>query len=368
MQVLRVNLGQKSYDILIGKGILSKLPSKISELSLSNYKPVILSNNTILKLYEGKLYETLSKIHKDIGLIRVPDSEESKSWQVFHKVLKRLVTLDRGRGVYLIAFGGGVIGDLTGFLAAVYKRGIPYIQIPTTLLSQVDSAIGGKVAIDLEFGKNLVGAFYQPKLVLSDLNFLLTLPKGEILNGLSEVIKYGIIRSRQLFRGLEEKPTDTSSWNIEDWGQIVVECASIKARVVERDEYDRKDIRIILNFGHTIGHALEAGSEYKIPHGEAVGFGMVVESLISNRLGLLKEKELKRIIELILKFGCVQGLRRGEISILEITKHLPYDKKARFGRMRFVLPTRIGATKVLEGIDSKVIRECIREGIRLCLR
>ena len=295
--------------------------------------------------------------------MEVADSEKSKSWQVLFDLLRSTVEFSKAESVLFIAFGGGVIGDLVGFLAAIYKRGVPFIQIPTTLLAQVDSSIGGKVAIDLKWGKNLLGAFYQPRLVLSDLNFLKSLPPRELSNGLSEIIKYGILGDSGLFELLESENEDPSSFSLSLWSEIVSRCSRIKTSLVERDERDSEDVRIVLNLGHTIAHAIETVFDYeRVSHGEAVSFGLVVESLIANKIGVLKEKDLKRVISLILKFKTLPRINR-KIEQKKILDSILYDKKAKFGAIRFVLPNSIGSAAVSSDLDKTLITSALSEGL-----
>lgn len=362
MRKLRVNLGERSYNVLIGVGVISRLSGELDKLGFLKFKPLVITNETIHRLYGSWLRKCLSK-YSELSVIKVLDSEKSKSWPVTSFVLEQMVQHERGKSIFLIAFGGGVVGDLTGFLASIYKRGIPYIQIPTTLLSQIDSSIGGKVAIDLSFGKNLIGAFYQPKLVIIDLDFLKTLSQSELQNGVSEIIKYGIIKNKKLFSGLEVNKSKIYNWSLRDWTELVVECVKIKLTLVEKDEFDNKDIRIILNFGHTIAHALESSLNYKsISHGQAVAFGMIAESIISYKLGLLNRSDYRRIIDLILGLSSLSFLKK-RVKISEIIAHLPYDKKAKFGKLRFVLPISIGRVEVTDGVKESVIESSLKKAL-----
>ncbi|MDP8253071.1 MAG: 3-dehydroquinate synthase [Candidatus Kaelpia aquatica] len=362
MERINLDLQGRSYDILISEGALSSLKDEIVRLNLEKHLAVVVSNRNIYSLYKGYL-EPYLEVFKESLFLEVADSEKSKSWQVLFDLLRSTVEFSKAESVLFIAFGGGVVGDLVGFLAAIYKRGVPFIQIPTTLLAQVDSSIGGKVAIDLKWGKNLLGAFYQPKLVVSDLNFLKSLPLKEFSNGLSEIIKYGILGDVELFELLESSNEDPSSFSLGLWGEIVLRCSRIKTSFVERDEYDSEDIRIALNLGHTIAHAIETVSEYKrVSHGEAVSFGLVVESLIANKLGVLKENDLKRIINLILKFKTLPKMNR-KMEQEKILSSILYDKKAKFGTLRFVLPSSIGLVAVSSLVDKALITSALSEGL-----
>jgi len=356
MAKIKVNLGLRSYDIIIGRNIISTLPGRLEKLRLFKSRPVVVTNDKVYKIYGEFLKKQLINCPQPLFLM-VPDSEKAKSWPVLSNVLKTIVESNRGKNIFLIALGGGVVGDLTGFLAAIYKRGIPYIQLPTTLLAQVDSSIGGKVAVDLSWGKNLIGAFYQPKIVISELRFLDTLPDKEIRCGLSEVVKCGIIDGK-LFDFLE-----TNRRSIASSGrmlEIVKRCARLKADIVAKDEFDSKDVRIVLNLGHTIGHAMESALKYTaITHGEGVAVGLIAESIIAHKMGFLSRSSLQRITDLIINLKCLPGIPK-KISITDIMQHLPYDKKVKFDQLRFVLPVGIGKVRIVAGLDNRVIKSSIK--------
>ncbi|MDD5613702.1 MAG: 3-dehydroquinate synthase [Candidatus Omnitrophica bacterium] len=360
MQKVTVSLKERSYEILIGKGASIGLSGILSRLGLSSYSPVVVSNPLVYKIYRNLLQDRLAAF-KDVLFLSVPDSERSKSWHTISKLVRPVLDFSRDKSIFLITFGGGVVGDLGGFLAAIYKRGVPYVQIPTTLLAQVDSAIGGKVAVDLSNGKNLLGAFYQPRAVVSDIDFLSTLPEREIKNGLAEIIKYGILGKSKIFNILEESTADFVSWPAETWADIVLMCSCIKASIVEKDELDNKDIRIALNLGHTIGHAVETACGYKsVTHGEGVAFGILAESVISNLLGILSEVDLGRIIKIILKYKCLPAIKKG-FCPKRVASFICYDKKAKLGISRFVLPKSIGETEVVSGVDAGVIAQSLEK-------
>jgi 3-dehydroquinate synthase len=291
----------------------------------------------------------------------IPDSETSKSHKTFFNVINNIARFDKGKKPFIAALGGGVIGDLAGFVAAVYRRGVPLVQIPTTLLAQVDSSIGGKTAIDAPFAKNLVGAFYQPRIVVADISVLRTLPKRETECGLSEIIKYSIINSRAFFDFLDRKIASLKRLEKENIEYVIKRCCEIKARVVSADEKDAKGIREVLNYGHTIGHAVEAASGYrgKYNHGEAIAIGMAAAAQISNRLGMLSEKGLSRIKNLIHKAGLptkIKGLRFARIWDAQL-----HDKKFAHGVNAFVLPIRIGKAVIVKNVPKDLIRTAIKE-------
>ncbi len=261
-----------------------------------------------------------------------------------------------------MALGGGVVGDITGFLASTYLRGLPYIQVPTTLLAQVDSSVGGKVAVNHPRGKNLIGDFYQPKCVLIDLRVLNTLNKREMRVGISEVIKYGVIKDQNLFKFLENNIDKVKGLNKKSLEEIVFSSCRIKARVVERDEKE-KDLRQILNFGHTIGHAIEATSQYKgYKHGEAVAIGMIGSSIIASKKGFVNRGFVERVIGLIKRAGLPTKLKRGNTG--GILRAMRLDKKVRDGRVRFVLPKRIGYVTFGNEVSMSLVRKVLMSMIR----
>lgn len=356
MQSIKVNLGQKTYKIIIGAGSLRLLPRELKRLKLGT-SAVIITNPLIKKIAAKKIENTLKKAGIIYCFETIPDSEKSKSQNSAFKLLGRISRFARQKKIFIIALGGGVVGDLAGFVASVFKRGVPYIQIPTTLLAQVDSSIGGKVGIDLAYGKNLIGAFYQPRLVISDLTFLNTLPKKEIRNGLAEAVKYGLIKDKALFEFIEHNYQKILGLKKECLEYIVARCVSIKADIVSRDEYESKGIRTSLNFGHTIGHAIEAAGRFTAyTHGEAVAMGMLAAAKISFGLGILEEKNvLVRIKKLAENTGLpikVKGLR-----VRDIMAALKFDKKFIHNKNRFVLLDKIGKARVKENIPWEIIRK-----------
>ncbi|PIV39575.1 MAG: 3-dehydroquinate synthase [Candidatus Omnitrophica bacterium CG02_land_8_20_14_3_00__42_8] len=370
MKKIRVNLGKHSYDILICSNELNKLGACLKRLKIGK-DAVIVTNPLIKKLFGGKIKKALVSKGFTVRFEITPDSEKAKSEKECVRLLNNISKFDTSCRVFIVAFGGGVVGDLAGFAASIYKRGIPYIQVPTTLLSQVDSAIGGKTAIDLSTGKNLVGAFYQPELVFSDISFLKSLPKKELASGLAEVIKYGIIISPGLFRFIERNYKNLLACDKKSLRRIVRECSLIKAEIVEKDERDNKNIRIILNLGHTIGHAIETGTHYNdtYNHGEAVALGIIAVTYISQKYNLISKKDAIRIERLIGKIGLPVNLNRerNEIKNLKfrtdivtnILSAVEHDKKFIHGKNRFVLPVRIGEAVVKENIPEALIKESL---------
>lgn len=363
MKRIKVPLKARSYDILIGKGLLESCGRMISNLKLGS-DAVVITNDRLAGLYKKGLVQSLTRAALAYRFELVPDSETAKSSNVAMDLINRLSSYDVHKEIFLIAFGGGVVGDLTGFVASLYKRGVSYIQIPTTLLAQVDSAIGGKVAIDLPMAKNMAGAFYQPKIVISDISFLSTLSRRQLSSGLAEAIKYGVIKDRALFMFLEKNLKKVFSLDENALEYVVVRCSKIKAGVVAKDEYDRKGIRAILNYGHTIGHAIEAAAGYSdlYNHGEAIAVGMVIAAEISQKLGMIKSGEVDRIRKLIALYGLPTSIKG--VSFSKIYEAHFHDKKFTHKKNRFVLPTEIGKVKVVEDVPDTVIKDVLKTYVK----
>ena len=358
MHTLKLSLKENSYNIIIGSNILNNLGEYIRKLNIG-CDAYVLTNAFIKNKHGGLLGEILGKSGFTVRFKIAPDTEKSKSLEVAASVIKDITHYDKKRKIFIVAFGGGVIGDLAGFIASIYKRGVPYIQVPTTLLAQVDSSIGGKTAVDLNQGKNLVGTFYQPRLVFSDCNILMTLHKRQIQSALAEVIKYGIIKDALLFAYLEKSYKDILDLKRPALEFIVMRASRIKAGIVEQDEREEKGIRTILNFGHTIGHAIEAAARYKgYNHGEAVALGMLVASDISKELNLINNATAKRIENLRAAVGL--PVKIAKIPLGEIIKMHYHDKKFIGPENKFVLVKGIGKTKVVKNIPIKIIRQALK--------
>jgi 3-dehydroquinate synthase len=344
-----LELGSRSYPIYIETGLFDQL-----SIHLPKEGEIALVTNPIINdLYGHKIGEIIGNYNKVI----VPDGEEAKDWKELEKLLGRLLDFGLDRKSTIIAFGGGSIGDLAGFTASIYMRGIKLIQIPTTLLAMVDSSIGGKTAINHPKGKNLVGRFHQPEKVIIDPSFLSTLPERELRSGMAEVIKYGIISDSVLFRLLEEKKL--RDFTLKDKEEIIVRCVAIKTRFVENDEEDNKGIRAALNLGHTLGHAVEILSDHEINHGEAVSMGIVAASWISKEDGYISESNYNKIITLIESYGLPTHLPN--LDKKNIIKVMHRDKKAEAGQIRFVLPTGIGKTPLLKYVSTGQLTRMIKE-------
>ena len=347
---IKVNLPTKSYTIYVGSNILNKIGEHLEKKRI-----LIVSNSTVYGLYGTDLIDALYDCEVDKFLI--PDGEKYKTIDTVFNIYDFLLEGGFDRKSYIIALGGGVIGDIAGFAASTYMRGIPYIQVPTTLLAQVDSSIGGKVAINHPKAKNVIGSFYQPTFVYSDIKMLKTLPEEEFTNGMAEVIKYSLIRDRNLFELLEESDKKNIK-NEKKLLQIVSRCAQIKSDIVEKDEKE-KDLRMILNFGHTIGHALEAVSEYTLKHGSAVSIGMVAAIKISVKNGLLKEEDENRISNLFKKYGLPVSIKRFAINGIYDT--MQHDKKVFDNKLHIILLESIGKSLIDNNIDKDLILESLNE-------
>lgn len=357
MLSVKVALNENSYDIVIGHQILRDLPMRIAHLGLGQ-DAVVVTNPVIWRHHGVTLEKSLRGHGFSVKVISVPSGERSKSANMALRVIREIATYGAGKDLFIIAFGGGVVGDLAGYVAAVYKRGIPYIQVPTTLLAQVDSAIGGKVAIDLPFGKNLVGAFYQPKIVWSDVALLKTLSLRQVRNGLAEAVKYGVISDRGLLDYIDQNAKVILRLEPRAISRVVQDCSKIKARVVAADERETRGVRTILNFGHTIGHAIETADRYQhYLHGEAIALGMRVACEISCRMKWLSRAEAARVNELLSKLGLPQKIR--QVRVQDILRFMVFDKKFKAKKNRFVLATGMGSVKVVAGIKPQVIRAAI---------
>ena len=343
MQTLTVNLGERSYPIYVGDGILSRAGDFLQRAGLRG-KVAVITNPTVAQLYLDAVHDSLSAAGFDVTPVLIPDGEQHKDLQSLSVIYDRLISERFERRSCVLALGGGVVGDLAGFAAATFLRGIAYAQVPTTLLAQVDSSVGGKTGVNHQEGKNLVGAFYQPRLVLIDVAVLQSLPRREFIAGLAEVIKYGVIEDPALFKLLEEKMDKLTSLDRALLTQVIATSCAIKAKVVEQDEREN-DYRAVLNFGHTVGHALEAATHYqKYLHGEAIGIGMAQAATISAQQGFCDQRSLERIRKLIKKAGLPLEIPR-EVSMQSLIQAMEVDKKSAGGKIKFVICTGIGKTR-----------------------
>ncbi len=356
-----IALGERSYDIHIGAGLLAR-PDTFAGLPKAR-AAMIITNDTIAPLYEAPLRAALAAHYAQVHTVVLPDGEAHKDWAILNRIFDALLAQGCDRKTVLFALGGGVVGDMAGFAAASYMRGVPFVQVPTTLLSQVDSSVGGKTAINHPLGKNMIGAFYQPVRVVCDLDTLKTLPARELSAGLAEVIKYGPIADMALLGWLEENMEALRVRDASALAHAVRRSCEIKAWVVGQDEREA-GLRAVLNFGHTFGHAIEAGLGYGAwLHGEAVGCGMVMAATLSERLGLVDHAFVQRLRQLIARAGLpVTGPLLDERDnagrYLELMR---VDKKAEAGEIRFVVieaPGRAGVRGAPDALVREVIDAC----------
>ena len=355
---VEIPLQERSYFIDIGNGLLDGLGSTRALPKAS--AAFIVTNETVGPLYGGQLANVLKNHYKYVHTVTLPDGEEFKTWQTLQKIFDALLEHGADRKTVLFALGGGVVGDMTGFAAASYMRGVPFIQVPTTLLAQVDSSVGGKTAINHPLGKNMIGAFYQPQMVVCDLETLDTLPERELAAGLAEVIKYGPISDMEFMQWLEDNMSDLLARDRTALAHAVKRSCEIKAWVVGQDEREA-GLRAILNFGHTFGHAIEAGMGYGAwLHGEGVAAGMVMAAELSKRLGMVDEAFVKRLRKLIERAGLpVRGPRIDEQDNAgRYLQLMRIDKKSEAGEIRFVLIDGPGKAVVLPAPDA-LVREVI---------
>jgi 3-dehydroquinate synthase len=358
MRTVDVPLGQRSYPIFIGEGILSDLGRHCSRLELGR-RCAVVSDTHVAQRYGRTAIASLKRAGFDAVLLTVPPGETSKSLKVVERCYDQLARHRLERKSLIVALGGGVVGDLAGFVAATYLRGIPFVQAPTSLLAQVDSSVGGKVGVNLKAGKNLVGAFYQPRFVLCDLAALATLSAREFRAGLAEVIKYGIIYDAALFAQLERDLPLLLKRKPETLAVVVERCCQIKAEVVQQDETET-GLRAILNFGHTIGHAIEAISGYgKFLHGEAISIGQVAAAKLSVKTSGLPLEEAARIERLFARAGLPTTIKLPAARQRDLIEAMRLDKKVSGGEIKFVLARRIGHVepghKIAPGLISEIL-------------
>ena len=354
LEQVAISLDDRSYDIHIGQGLLSR-PETWTGLPKAQ-TAMIVTNDTIAPLYEAALRSAISPHYKQVHTVVLPDGEAHKDWQTLNLIFDALLAKGCDRKTVLFALGGGVIGDMTGFAAASYMRGVPFVQVPTTLLSQVDSSVGGKTAINHPLGKNMIGAFYQPVRVVCDLNTLATLPQRELSAGLAEVIKYGPIADMAFFDWIEANMDVLMAQDPAALAHAVKRSCEIKAWVVGQDEREA-GLRAILNFGHTFGHAIEAGLGFGVwLHGEAVGCGMVMAAELSQRLGKVDAAFVARLKALIERAGL--PVRAPVIDVADnaghYIAHMRLDKKAEAGDIKFVVMDGPGQATVCGAPDAMV--------------
>lgn len=357
MASIRVALGERSYDIEVGAGLIEDAARYRPHLA--GRKAALVTSTVVAPIYLERVTRALRTAGAEVIEVILPDGEEHKTWQSLNLVFDALLSAHCDRHTTIVALGGGVVGDIAGFAAAVYQRGIPFIQVPTTLLSQVDSSVGGKTAVNHPLGKNMVGAFHQPRAVIADVSTLDTLPLRELRAGLAEVIKHGVIRNPAFFDWLEANMDRLLARDPDSLVHAVVRSCEIKAEVVAQDERET-GLRAILNFGHTFGHAIESGLGYgHWVHGEAVGAGMVMAADLSARTGMISKAQSGRIRDLIAR----AGLPVAGPSALSADRYLDLmavDKKAAGGKIRFVLLDKPGSAVVRGDIPEAAVRETLR--------
>ncbi|UCD08681.1 MAG: 3-dehydroquinate synthase [Dehalococcoidales bacterium] len=356
MQTVTLKTGSTSYDILVGSGLLAQAGTLLKSRDYSTGKVVIVTDSRVIKLHCDRLAQNLRDSGFDVLVIEIPEGEDQKSLETAGSIYEKLTDFYAERNTPLLALGGGVIGDLTGFVAATYMRGVPLIQIPTTLLSQGDSSIGGKTAVNHGQVKNKIGAFYHPRLTISDISILGTLNTRELSNGLSEIIKHGLILDADFFAYLENYMEKIKELDEQVLEHAVARSAELKASVVEKDELDL-GIRNILNCGHTAGHAIESVSGLKTWHGEAVSIGLMLEARISNEMEIMKDNELERLENVLKKAGL--PTKMPELAPDKLLEAMHHDKKVVGGKIRFALPKSIGDAFITDDVSTSIIEKAL---------
>ena len=355
-RIVRVELGPRSYDVVIGAGLLGR-PQDLLAPVLQSRRVAVVTDENVGRLHGAALSDALRRIGITAQTITIAPGEGSKNFETLSDVLDQLLALELGRGDVLVALGGGVIGDLGGFAAAIYKRGIDFIQIPTTLLALVDSSVGGKAAIDTPRGKNLIGAFHQPRLVLADVDFLSTLDERQMRAGYGEVLKYGLLGNADFFEWLEINGADILAREPSALIEAVEQCVGMKAAIVKADEQEQGR-RALLNLGHTFGHALEVRSGFSLLHGEAVGLGCAMAFRFSKAQGLCTKSEVERVERAIAKVGLPVRLDQvagSPFSAEGLLSLMAQDKKAEGGRIALVLVRGIGQAFIAKDIDRQML-------------
>ena len=355
MQELEVKLGKNSYPVLIGEGILDQ--AELFKKYIDSNQVMVVTNETIAPLYLERICRSLGS--DAIEKMIIPDGEQFKTLDSMYQIISRLLQARFSRTCCLVALGGGVIGDLTGFTAACYQRGVKYIQVPTTLLAQVDSSVGGKTAVNHQFGKNMIGAFYQPRAVIADVSVLATLNEREVKAGLAEVIKYGLIRDPEFFAWLEKNISRLVKRDSEALVYAIEKSCRNKAEVVAKDEREAGE-RALLNLGHTFGHAVETGLGYMDwLHGEAIGLGMLMAADLSCRHGWISTDDVKRIAT-VTAAAALPGKLPAKLKTGKMLELMAVDKKAREGQMHLVLLEKIGKAFVTDKFERQKLEETLK--------
>ncbi|MFT3992318.1 MAG: 3-dehydroquinate synthase [Luteolibacter sp.] len=355
MPIVRVDLAERAYEVIVESGVISRAGAAISAVGLAGRKAAIITDETVASFHAPALVSSLEAAGFSPTLHTVPAGEASKSMTHVETLCREMTRAGHDRKSFVIALGGGVVGDLAGFVAAIFYRGIPFVQIPTTIVSQVDSSVGGKTGVNIAEGKNLLGAFHQPTLVLLDPETLRTLPAREFNEGFAEAIKHAAIRDAEMIT--EIASLDPANRDVP--ADLIARNIAIKARVVEEDEYETKDIRALLNFGHTIGHGIEAAVPYgQLLHGEAISLGMRAALFLSEKHGGLSPQASRKIIDLLERFQLPLVLPE-TITTDVVMEKLAHDKKFSAGAIRFVVLDSLGSAKVVKSVTGDDLREAI---------
>ncbi len=370
IRTVRVDLAGRSYDIAIGPGLIDRAGELTAKL-LAQPRVIIVSDDIVAERYGARLYSSFTKAGIEASILFVPAGERSKEFDIFGQLMNGLLDQRPDRQTTLVALGGGVVGDLVGFAASVLMRGVDFIQVPTTLLAQVDSSVGGKTAINTRHGKNLVGTFYQPRLVLADTDVLDTLPRRELLAGYAEVVKYGLIGDPAFFDWCEKNAADLLAGDAARRTYAIEQSCRAKARIVAADERETTDLRALLNLGHTFGHALEAETGFgpDLLHGEAVGTGMALAFDLSARLGLCPAGDAERVrahlgaVGLPVRLRSIGGGNRRQWNTAKLIEHMRGDKKAQAGHLTFVLSRGIGKAFVTRDVDEGALRSLLDQAV-----
>lgn len=356
MRKVRVDLGEKSYDIIIGYAIDRELVDFVKGAGYSR-KALLVTDTNVGPLYAKQVQQLLAEAGLEAAVAQIPAGESSKTLTTANELFTRAIELGLDRKSPIFALGGGVVGDLAGFVAATYMRGVPFVQLPTSLLAQVDSSVGGKVAVNHVLGKNLIGAFYQPQAVFMELNFMKSLPRREIYTGLGEIIKYGIIYDAEFFAFLESNREAVLALEPEALVHIIARSCEIKAAVVSEDEKEA-GLRRILNFGHTIAHAIEKETGYvRYNHGEAVATGMIGAAYISRELGLIGENEYNRVREMIARYNL--PLQAAGVTVEDMYGDIFHDKKTVDGKVTWVLMEKIGKVICRNDVPAEAVKKAM---------
>ncbi len=358
MEMVRVDLGERSYEVMVGAGLMERIGELTSHLSLGS-SCALITHEKIFSMFGDRIMASLKRNRQRVYPIFIPEGEVSKNLEWASRIYQVMIESGLDRSSFVVALGGGVVGDLAGFVAATYMRGLDLVHVPTTLLSQVDASLGGKTAVNLSIGKNLVGVFHQPRLVLSDVDALESLSKEEFRSGMGEVIKYGVIKDPELFDFIESEHKRISARNKEALEWIIHRSCRVKAWVVSEDERE-SNLRAILNYGHTVGHALEAGTQYQgYKHGQAIAVGMACAGWIAKERGFWNESDLKRQNNVIKLYNLPITYKRP--SPEEVYHYLWADKKKKQGTLTFILPRKIGEVFLCRDVSEKMIKEALNK-------